>query len=187
MLASRCLGKMFSCFANSGLSFSPFFWFWTGLKTRFPFVVPNQFFHIWFDKCHIKILLLLVLIIYKSQRMTWIIYTCMYIYVYVHICVCMVIHTDIYLYIYILFLFFLLFFFFFLAALGLHCWARAFSSYGEWGATLRCGAWASHCGGFSCCGAWAVGAQASVAVARGLSSCGSWALERRLSSRGTLA
>ena len=36
------------------------------------------------------------------------------------------------------------------------------------GATLRCGAQASHCGGFSCCGAWALGARASVVVARGL-------------------
>ena len=50
------------------------------------------------------------------------------------------------------------------------------------GATLHCGARASHCGGFSCCGARALGAQASVAVARGLSSCGSRALERRISS-----
>ena len=40
------------------------------------------------------------------------------------------------------------------------------------GATLHCGAWASHCGGFSCCGAQALGVQASVVVARGLSSCG---------------
>ena len=40
----------------------------------------------------------------------------------------------------------------------------------------------SHCRGFSCCGAWALGAQASVVVARGLSSCGLWALELRLSS-----
>ena len=40
------------------------------------------------------------------------------------------------------------------------------------GTTLRCGEWASHCGGFSCCGAWALGAWASVVVARGLSSCG---------------
>ena len=46
------------------------------------------------------------------------------------------------------------------------------------GATLRCGAWASHCGGFSCCGAWALGAQASVVEACGLSSCGVWALGR---------
>ena len=42
-------------------------------------------------------------------------------------------------------------FFFFLAALGLCCGVRA-----------------SHCGGFSCCGAWA-----SVVVAYELSCCGS--------------
>ena len=40
------------------------------------------------------------------------------------------------------------------------------------GATLRCSAWAFHCGGFSCCGAWVLGMQASVVVAGGLSSCG---------------
>ena len=55
------------------------------------------------------------------------------------------------------------------------------------GVTLHCSAWASHCGGFSCCGAWALGAWASTAVARGLSSCGSGALERRLSSCGARA
>ena len=44
------------------------------------------------------------------------------------------------------------FFFFFLTALGLHC-----------------GAWASQCGGFSCYGARALGAWASVVVARVLS------------------
>ena len=54
-------------------------------------------------------------------------------------------------------------------------------------ATLHCGAWASHCGGFSCCGAWTLGARASVVVACGLSSCGSQALERRLSSCGAWA
>ena len=43
------------------------------------------------------------------------------------------------------------------------------------GATLCCGARASHCGGFSCCGAQALGTQTSLAVARRLSSCGSWA------------
>ena len=52
------------------------------------------------------------------------------------------------------------------------------------GATLLCSAWASRCGGFSCCGAWALGAWASVVVARGVSSCGSRALELRLSSCG---
>ena len=55
------------------------------------------------------------------------------------------------------------------------------------GATLRCGAGASHCGGFSCCGAWALGTRASVVVAHGLSSCGSRALEHRLSSCGAWA
>ena len=56
------------------------------------------------------------------------------------------------------------------------------------GATLCCGAWASHCGGFSCCGAQALGtARASVVVACRLSSCGSQVLECRLSSCGTQA
>ena len=36
------------------------------------------------------------------------------------------------------------------------------------GATLHCGVWASHYGGFSCFGAWALGAWASVVVACGL-------------------
>ena len=52
---------------------------------------------------------------------------------------------------------------------------------------LHCGAQASHCGGFSCCRTWALGARASVVVAHGLSSCGSRALERRLSSCGLRA
>ena len=55
------------------------------------------------------------------------------------------------------------------------------------GATLRCGARASHCGGFSCCRAWALGMRASVVAARMLSSCGTWALEYRLSSCGAWA
>ena len=58
------------------------------------------------------------------------------------------------------------FLFFVLAALGLRCCVLAFSS---------CGVRASHCGGFSYCGARALGAWASVVVARGLSSCGTWA------------
>ena len=45
------------------------------------------------------------------------------------------------------------------------------------GATLHHGAWASHCSGFSCCGAQALGMQASVVAARGLSSCSMHALE----------
>ena len=55
------------------------------------------------------------------------------------------------------------------------------------GATLHCDARASHCGGFPCCGAWALGMRASVVAAHGLSSCGSQALECRLSSCGAQA
>ena len=40
------------------------------------------------------------------------------------------------------------------------------------GATLHCGVRASHCSDFSCCGAWNLGARASVDAAHGLSSCG---------------
>ena len=66
----------------------------------------------------------------------------------------------------------------FLAALGLRCCVQVFSS---------CGERASHCGGFSCCGARTLGARASVVAACGLSSCGSRALECRLSSCGARA
>ena len=45
----------------------------------------------------------------------------------------------------------------FLVVLGLHCYAWALSSCGESGLTSGCGTWASHCGGLSCCGAWALG------------------------------
>ena len=54
------------------------------------------------------------------------------------------------------------------------------------GATLRCGARASHCGDFSCCRAQALGTRASVVVAHGLSN-GLRALEHRLSSCGARA
>ena len=76
------------------------------------------------------------------------------------------------------FLFINVFIYLFLAALGLCGCTRAFSS---------CSARASRRGGFSCCGARALGARASVVVSRGLSSCGSRAVERRLSSCGTQA
>ena len=49
----------------------------------------------------------------------------------------------------------------FLAVLGLHCCAWAFSSCKDWGLFSSCGVGASHCGGFSSCGAWALGAWAS--------------------------
>ena len=54
-------------------------------------------------------------------------------------------------------------------------------------ATLHCGVQASHCSGFSCCRARALGAWTSVVAARGLSSWASQALELRLSSCGAQA
>ena len=50
-----------------------------------------------------------------------------------------------------------------MAVLGLCCCTQAFSSSHEQ-RLLCCGAWASHCGGFSC-RSQALGAQASVAAA----------------------
>ena len=50
----------------------------------------------------------------------------------------------------------------FLAALGLHCFAQAFSGCGEQSLLSNCDAWPSHCGGFSCCRAQALSAQSSV-------------------------
>ena len=44
-----------------------------------------------------------------------------------------------------------------MATVGLHCHAWAFFSGGAWGLFSSCGGWASHCRGFSCCGAQAVG------------------------------
>ena len=61
--------------------------------------------------------------------------------------------------------------FFSLAMLGLHCCTWSFSSCSEWGLLSSCSARVSHCSGFSCC-IWALGAQASVAVAHGLNSMG---------------
>ena len=68
-----------------------------------------------------------------------------------------------------------------MAALGLRCCTWASSLVARAGATLCCSVQASRCG------ARALGAQASVVVARGLSSCGLRALEHRLSSCGTWA
>ena len=55
-----------------------------------------------------------------------------------------------------------------MAALGLHCCTRAFFLVAASGATLRCGARASHCGGFSCFRARALDTWASVVAACGL-------------------
>ena len=56
----------------------------------------------------------------------------------------------------------------FLVVLGLHHCAWAFSTCGEQRLLSSCGAWASHCSGFSCCAAQVLGTQASVVAARGL-------------------
>ena len=69
------------------------------------------------------------------------------------------------------------FFYLFLAVLGLRCWMRASSRCSEQGLLSSYGAW-THCGGFSCCGAWVQGHA-------GFSSCASWALEYKLSGCGT--
>ena len=68
------------------------------------------------------------------------------------------------------------FIYLFLAALGLQCGAwvlycciQALSSGGEQGLLSSCSAQASHCGGFSYGGEWAVWHVGSVAVAHGLS------------------
>ena len=61
-----------------------------------------------------------------------------------------------------------------MAALCLHCCVWAFSSCGKRELLLCCGSWASHCGGFSCCRARALGLRASVVVAHRLSSCSTW-------------
>ena len=64
-----------------------------------------------------------------------------------------------------------------MAVLGLRCCSWAFSSCSEHGLLSSRGAWASYCGGFSCCGAWAL-------AWTGFSSCSFWALEHRLNSCG---
>ena len=53
-------------------------------------------------------------------------------------------------------------------------WTLTYSSWPWAGATLSCGVQASHCRGFSCCRAQALGVWVSVVVACGLSSCGAW-------------
>ena len=69
----------------------------------------------------------------------------------------------------------------FLAVLGL-CSCTIFLQLWQAGATLHCNVQSSHCSGFFCCRACALGMQASVVVAHRLSSCGLRGLEHRLSS-----
>ena len=70
---------------------------------------------------------------------------------------------------------FILFYLFIFGCVGSSLLRAGFLWLWRAGATLRCGARTSHCGGFS------------VVVARELSSCGSWAPECRLSSCGARA
>ena len=76
---------------------------------------------------------------------------------------------------------------FILAALGLHCCARAFSSCSERGLLFDAVRGLLTAVASLCCGARALGARAAVVVAHGLRSCGWLALERRLSSCGARA
>ena len=81
------------------------------------------------------------------------------------------------------FLLFLVLFLF----LDLCCCVWAFSSYGKQVLLRSCFAQASHCGGFSCCGAQLLGPRASGVAEHGLSSCGLRALGLGLSSCGARA
>ena len=87
------------------------------------------------------------------------------------------------------FFFINLFIYLFLAELGLCCCMRPSGGY----SSLRCAGFSllwllllrstgSRHAGFSSCASWALGARASLVVARGLSSCVSQALECRLST-----
>ena len=85
---------------------------------------------------------------------------------------------------YQIFFFNFFFFFFSFGCVGSLLLHAGFLQLQQVGATLRCSAWASHCGGFSCFRARALGTRASLVVARGLSSCGSKSLELKFSSCG---
>ena len=72
---------------------------------------------------------------------------------------------------------------YFLVFLGVRCYTWAFSSCGEWRLLSSSKVWASHCHGFSCCRAQALGVQASV-VACGLNRISSQAPEHSPGSCG---
>ena len=78
-----------------------------------------------------------------------------------------VITYYIYIYIYIFFFFTSFIYLFIFGCIGSLLLRAGFLQLWQAGAPL-CGAQASHCGGFSCCGAWALGMWAAVAVTRGL-------------------
>ena len=81
------------------------------------------------------------------------------------------------------FIYFILFYFilFIFGCIGSSLLRAGFLYLRRVGATLPCGAQPSHCGGFSCCETWALGARASVVVARGLQSPGSVVVSHGLS------
>ena len=56
-----------------------------------------------------------------------------------------------------------------MTALGFRCCTWALSICGEWGLFFSCGAWTSHCSGFSFCRAWALRCADSAVVAQALS------------------
>ena len=72
---------------------------------------------------------------------------------------------------------FTFYFFLFLVALGSSLLCVDFLWLWRVGLLPSCTVWASHCGGFSCFGAWVLGAKASVVAAFGLSSWSSQALQ----------
>ena len=78
-------------------------------------------------------------------------------------------------------------YFLFLAALGLSCCMRAFSSYSKQGLLFVVVRGLHIAVASLCCGAWALGEWASVLVALRLHSCALRALERRLSNCGSWA
>ena len=58
---------------------------------------------------------------------------------------------------FLIYIYIILFIYLFLPVLGLPYCLQAFSSSGESGLSSSCGAQATHCSGFSCCGAQALG------------------------------
>ena len=80
-----------------------------------------------------------------------------------------------------LFYFFIRALFFFFGSVGSSLLCTGFLQLRRAGSALHCRAWASHCSGFCCCGAWALGARASVVAARRLQSAGSVVVAHGLS------
>ena len=92
-------------------------------------------------------------------------------------------HVCIALFLSIILFFFLinLFILFIFGCVGSSLLRGGFLQLRQAGTTLLCSAQASHCSGFSCCGAQALGMQASAVVACGLQSTGSEVVAHGLS------